>query len=61
MRAALLPETAVFAEIGESWRYIEMFGVLGLWIVIGFLIVPRILRRMARKESAQRWRSASKK
>ena len=51
MRAALLPETAVLAEIGESWRYLEMFGVLGIWTIAGFLIVPRILRRMARKES----------
>ncbi|QGH32824.1 ABC transporter permease [Gracilibacillus salitolerans] len=51
MRAALLPETAALAEIGESWRYLEMFGVLGIWIIAGFLIVPRILRRMARKES----------
>ncbi|SFL91013.1 ABC-2 type transport system permease protein [Gracilibacillus orientalis] len=51
MRAALLPETAVLAEIGESWRYFEMFGVLGIWTIAGFLIVPKILRRMARKES----------
>ncbi|QQK80802.1 ABC transporter permease [Salicibibacter cibi] len=51
MRAALLPEAAVLAEIGESWRYLEMFGVLGIWAIAGFLIVPRLLRRMARKES----------
>lgn len=51
MRSALMPDAAVLIEIGESWRYLEMFGVLGVWIIAGFLIVPRILRRMARKES----------
>ena len=51
MRAALLPDAAVAAEIGQSWRYLEMFGVLGAWAVAGLLIAPPILRRMARKES----------
>ena len=51
MRAALLPDAAAAAEIGQSWRYLEMFGVLGAWAVAGLLIAPPILRRMARKES----------
>ncbi|WP_067842659.1 ABC transporter permease [Amphibacillus sediminis] len=51
MRSALMPDVAVLSEIGESWRYVEMFGVLGIWTIAGFLVVPRILRRMARKES----------
>lgn len=50
MRAALLPE-AEAAEIGGSWRYLEMFGVLGAWGVAGLLLAPPILRRMARRES----------
>lgn len=50
MRAALLPE-AEAAEIGGSWRYLEMFGVLGAWSVAGLLLAPPILRRMARRES----------
>lgn len=50
MRAALLPE-AEAAEIGGSWRYLEMFGVLGAWAVAGLLLAPPILRRMARRES----------
>lgn len=50
MRAALLPE-AEAAEIGGSWRYVEMFGVLGAWAVAGLLLAPPILRRMARRES----------
>lgn len=51
MRSALLPDAAVITEIGESWRHLEMFGVLGIWTIAGFLIVPKLLRRMARKES----------
>lgn len=50
MRAGLLPE-AEAAEIGGSWRYLEMFGVLGAWAVAGLLLAPPILRRMARRES----------
>ena len=50
-RAALLPDAAAVAEIGGSWRILEMVGVLGVWAVVGFLLAPTILRRMARRES----------
>lgn len=50
MRAALLPE-AVAAEIGGVWRYGEMVAVLGAWAVVGLLLAPPVLRRMARRES----------
>jgi ABC-2 type transport system permease protein len=50
-RAAMLPEAMVAAEIGQSWRTAEMFGVLGVWAVIGFLLAPTLLRRMARHQS----------
>ncbi|QQQ77763.1 ABC transporter permease [Saccharothrix sp. 6-C] len=50
-RAALLPDSAAAAEIGGSWRILEMAGVLGVWTVVGFLLAPTILRRMARRES----------
>ncbi|MBB5957855.1 ABC-2 type transport system permease protein [Saccharothrix tamanrassetensis] len=50
-RSALLPDSAAAAEIGGSWRTLEMFGVLGVWAVVGFLVAPTILRRMARRES----------
>lgn len=50
-RAALLPDSAGAAEIGGSWRIMEMIGVLGVWAVVGFLLAPTILRRMARRES----------
>ncbi|GAA0258549.1 ABC transporter permease [Saccharothrix mutabilis subsp. mutabilis] len=50
-RSALLPHEAAAAEIGGSWRTLEMVGVLGVWAVVGFLLAPTILRRMARRES----------
>ncbi|GAA2609998.1 MULTISPECIES: ABC transporter permease [Streptomyces] len=51
MRAALLPDAFAAVEIGDSWRYVETFCVLGAWTAIGFLLAPVVLRRMARKES----------
>jgi ABC-2 type transport system permease protein len=51
MRSALLPQSMVGVEIGESWRHLETIGVLGVWAVIGLLLAPALLRRMARKES----------
>jgi ABC-2 type transport system permease protein len=51
MRSALLPDNAVSIEIGESWRQLETVGVLGAWAVVGLVLAPIVLRRMARKES----------
>jgi ABC-2 type transport system permease protein len=51
MRSALMPDEAALAEIGESWRHLETFGVLGIWAVIGLTVAPRVLRRMAQRES----------
>lgn len=51
MRSALLPDGMAAAEIGESWRHLETVGVLGLWAVIGLVVAPVVLRRMARRES----------
>ena len=50
-RSALLPEAMVAAEIGASWRTLEMFVVLGLWTVLGLVLAPVLLRRMARRQS----------
>lgn len=50
-RAAMLPATMAAAEIGQSWRTVEMFAVLGAWAVIGFVLAPILLRRMARRQS----------
>jgi ABC-2 type transport system permease protein len=51
MRSAMMPDSAALAEIGESWRHLETFGVLGLWAVVGLALAPGVLRRMARRES----------
>ena len=51
MRSALLPAEMAAVEIGGSWRHLETLGVLGLWAVVGLLVAPIVLRRMARRES----------
>lgn len=51
MRSALLPDSTVMVEIGQSWRPWETLGVLTAWAVIGLVLAPVVLRRMARRES----------
>jgi ABC-2 type transport system permease protein len=51
MRSALLPDSLAAVEIGHSWRHLETFGVLLAWAVIGLIVAPIVLRRMARRES----------
>jgi ABC-2 type transport system permease protein len=51
MRSAMLPDTLSSVEIGESWRHLETIGVLGAWAVVGLLVAPIVMRRMARRES----------
>jgi ABC-2 type transport system permease protein len=51
MRSAMMPDTAALAEIGGSWRHLETFGMLGLWALVGLALAPRVLRRMAQRES----------
>lgn len=50
-RSAMLPGEMAVAEIGQSWRTVEMFAVLGAWAAIGLLLAPILLRRMARRQS----------
>jgi ABC-2 type transport system permease protein len=54
MRSALLPASAASVEIGESWRHLETIGVLGAWVIVGMVVAPIVLRRMARRESGSR-------
>jgi ABC-2 type transport system permease protein len=51
MRSALLPADLAAVEIGHSWRHLETAGVLGAWAVVGLVLAPIVLRRMARRES----------
>jgi ABC-2 type transport system permease protein len=54
MRWALLPDTLAVVELGESWRVLEMIGVLGAWTVVGFVLAPIVLRRTARQATGSR-------
>jgi ABC-2 type transport system permease protein len=51
LRSALLPESAATVEIDGSWRTLLAVGVLLGWALVGFLLAPPLLRRMARRES----------
>jgi ABC-2 type transport system permease protein len=51
MRSAFLPDSLASVEIGDSWRHLETAGVLGVWAVVGLVLAPIVLRRMARRES----------
>jgi ABC-2 type transport system permease protein len=51
MRSALLPGSMAAVEIGDSWRHLQTVGVLGLWAIVGLVLAPIVLRRMARRES----------
>jgi ABC-2 type transport system permease protein len=50
-RSAILPERMVAVEVGESWRTLETFAMLGAWAGIGLWLAPMLLRRMAQRES----------
>jgi ABC-2 type transport system permease protein len=50
-RSAFLPDSALTAEIGDSWRQWETFAALGIWAVIGLIAAPIVLRLAARRES----------
>lgn len=50
-RSAMLPEVMAAVEIGGSWRTLEMFVVLGIWSVVGLVLAPRFLSRMAQRQS----------
>ena len=51
MRSAFLPDSYVAAEIGGSWRTWQTVAVLSAWAVIGAVVAPALLRRMARNQS----------
>lgn len=54
MRSALLPPAAEAVELGGSWRHLETIAVLGAWAMLGLIVAPSVLRRMARRESGSR-------
>ena len=58
MRSAFLPEAAAAIEIGGSWRTGWTVLVLSLWAAAGLVIAPRVLRRMARRQSGSQVEAA---
>lgn len=51
MRASLLPESMASVEVGETWRIEWVFVVLIAWAVASMVVAPKLLSRMARRES----------
>lgn len=51
LRASLLPESMAAVEVGESWRIEWVFVVLAAWAIAGMALAPKLLSRMARRES----------
>ena len=58
MRSAFLPDAAAAQEIGGSWRTAETVAVLGAWAVVGALVTPVLLRRMARRQTGSQVEAA---
>ena len=50
MRSAVLPAGAAVVEIAGSWRQLEASLFLGAWALIGLILAPIVVRRMARLE-----------
>lgn len=51
MRWTFLPDAAKEIELGGQWRAGPALLVVAAWAVVGLLLAPRVLRRMARRES----------
>lgn len=58
LRSAFLPDEAVTLELGDSWRSGTMLLVLTAWAIVGALLTPRVLRRMARRQSGSQVEAA---
>jgi ABC-2 type transport system permease protein len=51
MRSAFLPDAAAVIEIGESWRTTQTVVMFAAWATLGLILAPRVLRRMANRQS----------
>jgi ABC-2 type transport system permease protein len=58
MRSAFLPDEAAALELGGSWRTTQTVVVLVVWAVAGALVTPRVLRRMARRQTGSQVEAA---
>lgn len=50
-RSIFSPEGAAALEIAGSWRTWETIAILIAWAIVGFIIAPRVIRKMTRKVS----------
>ena len=51
LRWAFLPDDAAVLGLAGTWNLLGAFAVLGAWGLVGLALTPRILGRMARRES----------
>jgi len=51
LRWAFLPDEAAALELGGQWNLLGAFAVIAAWGAVGLALTPRILSRMARRES----------
>lgn len=58
LRSAFLPDSAASLELGDSWRTGATVLVLAAWALAGALLTPRVLRRMARRQSGSQVEAA---
>ena len=58
MRSAFLPDEAAALELTGSWRTGWVAVVLLLWAFAGLIVAPRVLRRMARRQSGSQVEAA---
>jgi len=58
MRSAFLPDEAAALELTGSWRTGWVAVVLLLWAIAGLIVAPRVLRRMARRQSGSQVEAA---
>jgi ABC-2 type transport system permease protein len=58
MRSAFLPDSAAALEVGGAWRTPETVLVLAAWAVLGMVVTPLVLRRMARRQSGSQVEAA---
>jgi ABC-2 type transport system permease protein len=58
MRSAFLPDSAAALEIDGSWRTLETVVVLSTWAIVGALVTPLVLRRMARRQTGSQVQAA---
>jgi len=57
-RSIFSPESAAALELTGSWRTTETILILLAWSIAGLVVVPRVLRKMARRTSGSDMQAA---